>query len=101
MSTETPSRKICDGVVLVVAYALVDVRTIVSVITPGRNSARLEYVRSASKTGETAYTPILFDHAVQANLADVGGLGDQVTKALKLEGLLCTERLVVRATSAP
>jgi hypothetical protein len=30
-----------------------------------------------------------------------GGLGDQVTKALKLEGLLCTERLVVRATSAP
>jgi len=39
--------------------------------------------------------------AVQANAADVGGLGDQVTKALKLEGLLCTERLVVRATSAP
>ena len=30
-----------------------------------------------------------------------GGLGGQVTKALKLEGLLCTERLVVRATSAP
>jgi len=39
--------------------------------------------------------------AVQANAADVGGLGDQVTKALKLEGRLCTERLVVRATSAP
>lgn len=37
----------------------------------------------------------------QANVADVGGLGDQVTKALKLEGRLCTERLVVRATSAP
>ena len=36
-----------------------------------------------------------------SNLADVGGLGDQVAKALKLEGLLCTERLVVRATSAP